>query len=90
MLSMMARLCANAPPQALHELSHPLCKLTLCLHWYLRHSRGRAPGLVCRTPIKVSLAAPFEIRIPGGEHSTDVIRQGQERAHRNVRLTTRS
>ena len=26
----------------------------------------------------------------GGEHSTDVIRQRQQRAHRNVRLTTRS
>ena len=28
--------------------------------------------------------------MPGGEHSTDVIRQRQQRAHRNVRLTTRS
>jgi hypothetical protein len=27
--------------------------------------------------------------MPGGQHSADVIRQGQERAHRNVRLTTR-
>jgi len=43
----MALLCANAPPQALHELSHPLCKLTLCLHWYLRPQpwQSTRPGL---------------------------------------------
>lgn len=27
--------------------------------------------------------------MPGGQHSADVIRQGLERAHRNVRRTTR-
>lgn len=45
-------------------------------------------GLLRGCLIEVSPAAAFEIRIAGGEHSTDVIRQRQKRAHRNVRLTT--
>lgn len=39
--------------------------------------------------LEVSPAAAFEIRIPGGEHSAHVIRQGQKRAYRNVHVTTR-
>jgi hypothetical protein len=39
--------------------------------------------------LEVSSTAAFEIRISGGEHSANVIRQRQKRAHRNVHVTTR-
>jgi hypothetical protein len=55
------------------------------------HSRGGRPVeavLPGRHPIQVASAADFEIRISGGEHGADVIRQGQKRAHRNLSQTT--
>ena len=56
------------------------------------HRRGGLigdPVRLGRGLIVVSCAAAFEIRMPGGEHSSHVIRQRQKRAHRNVCLTTR-
>ena len=56
------------------------------------HRGGGRPGGFVRLRrglIEVASAAVFENRIPGGEHSTHVIRQRQKRAHRNVRMTTR-
>ena len=55
-------------------------------------SAGNGLGAVFRQShlIEVASVASFEIRMSGGEHSTEVIRQRQQRAHRNVCLTTRS
>ena len=85
-VSTLTLLCAHKLwEQTLHKLADPLCQVASCLDRQLRpqawrHSRQlrRAPRLPARGAVRRRLRDPHAWK---AQHSPDVIRQGQERAH---------